>query len=485
MDNQKSLTKSKIICTLGPATSSPEQIKKLAELGMDCARIDFSCGTMNEKLSMFKNVRKADESIPIICELQGPKIRIGKMQKGGTLLQPGNKITITNKDVIGTCKKISITNKDLFEDLKQGDLFYINDGIVCLRIETISEEEMECTILSGGFISSRMGVNTPSLVFPFTVPTGKDIQDLWVIADLEPEFVAVSYVDTESDVLAVKKILTERGNDSIKLITKIDRPIALATFDSILEVSDGIMVARGDLGVEIPPEEVLPYQKEMIRKCNIAGKPIIVATQMLESMVKSPMPTRAEISDVFNAIEDGADAVMLSAETASGDYPGEAVEMMERVIRVSEALIPQRNPDNFDSEHETTSEMIGHLVYSACKELSDMQYKNGMIICLTHNGYTGRMVSKYRPSLPILGITSHPRTAREMRLVWGIEPLLIPGLEESEDSLSLIKKSVRACFENNLIERDETLIIAANMLDRPSQTNMVAVFSARDILKEQ
>ncbi len=479
----ETITKSKIICTLGPSSSTPEQIKKLIEIGMDCARINFSHGTMEDKTKLFTIIRETGNDIAILCDIQGPKIRIGRIKEGGAILQAGNKITITTEDILGDENKVSISYKKLPSEISPGDLIFINDGIVCLEVKSIQQTSIECKVISGGYISSRKGVNLPSTNISLKVPTEKDIEDLRLIAKLGPEYIAVSFVSSKDDVTTVKNILSQNGNDDIRLISKIERPVAVQNFNSILNVSDGIMVARGDLGVELPPEQVLPVQKEMIRKSNIAGKPIIVATQMLESMVRSPVPTRAEVSDVFNAIEDGADAVMLSAETASGEFPNEAVSIMERIIRVSESLIPTREPDEYDSEDETIAEIIGHLVFSACKEFQDMKYKNGKIICLTSSGYTAKMISKYRPPLPIFGITSYLRTARELRLVWGVEPVLITYLKNAEKTISRIRIAVEECLKLEYIHGDEKLIIAGNFFDFPSQTNMVSIFTADDILK--
>jgi pyruvate kinase len=468
---------------LGPASETPEQIKILADIGMDCARINFSHGSREYRVELFNNVRKADDRIAVMCDIQGPKIRIGEVKAGRVFLQPENKIRITTEDVLGDENRISIPYSELPNEVMTGDSIFINDGIICLKVDRVENSEIECTILSGGYISSRKGVNLPSTKISLKVPTQKDIEDLELIAQLDPEYLAVSFVEDAGDIVKIRNILADYGDKRIKLISKIERPVAVENFDSILGVSDGIMVARGDLGVEIPPEDLLPVQKEMIRKCNIVGKPVIVATQMLESMMKSPVPTRAEISDVYNAIEDGADAVMLSAETASGDFPTKAVDMMERIIRISEALIPPRNPDDFNSGDQTISETIGHLVFSACKELSDIKYTEGKIICLTQKGYTARMISKYRPVLPILGITSSIRTAREMRLVWGVEPLLLPELEKMDKIMTRIKRSVEICLRHRCIEENEKLIIAGNLLSLPSRINMISIFSVDELLK--
>ena len=482
MPDERNITKSKIVCTIGPASDTPHMIKALARIGMDCARINFSHGTDEYKRELFARIRKVDNTLAILCDIQGPKIRIGQVKEGGVVLRAGNKIIITTDEVEGDENRVTISYKSLAHEAKAGDLIYINDGIVCVKVENIEGNEIECAIISGGVISSRKGVNLPSTEISMTVPTKKDLHDLKLIAELDPEFIAISFVANAADVLKIRKILAELRNKRIKLISKIERPVALENFESILKVSDGIMVARGDLGVEIPPEQVVPFQKDMIWKCNVAGKPVIVATQMLESMVKAPVPTRAEVSDVFNAIEDGADAVMLSAETASGSYPINAVEMMERVIKVSESLMSVRDPDKYDSDDETISEIIGHLVYSACKEFSDMKYQKGKIICLTQSSLTAKMISKYRPYLPIIGITSVPRTAREMRLVWGVEPVLIEDLEKAEKTLTRIKNSIDVCLKRKLIEEDEKIIVVGNLFNLPTKSNMVSIVQAKDVL---
>ncbi len=477
-----SITKSKIICTLGPATCEPEQIRALADIGMDCARINYSHGTLEYKAELFHKVREVAPEVSILCDIQGPKIRIGRVKEGGVVLQAGKTIVVTTEDIEGDENKVQVNYEKLPQEIQPGEYIFINDGIVCLKAQSVNGNEIICEILAGGFISTRKGVNLPHTEISLKVPTPKDTEDLKAIAELDPEFVAVSFVGTAEDIHKIRRMLSEYGNDNIKLIAKIERPIAVESFSGILEAADGIMVARGDLGVELDPEDVLPVQKDMIRRANIAGKPIIVATQMLESMVKASVPTRAEVSDVYNAVEDGTDAVMLSAETASGDYPQEAVAIMERVIKSSEALIPARDPDDFDSENETISEVIGHLVFSACKEFKDMGYAKGKIICITHTGHSARMISKYRPNLPIIAVTSEINTARELKLQWGVEPLLLPNLFELADTKSKIKMCVKVCKEKGYIEETEDLIIAGNFFDLPSQTNMVSIFRADDVM---
>ncbi len=482
MTARKSITKSKIVCTLGPVSNTAEKIMELSDIGMDCTRINFSHGTREDKIELFNRIRDTDDSLAILCDIQGPKIRIGLVKEGGVVLYPGEKIVVTTEEVVGDENRITIMYSKLPEEITVGELIYINDGIVCLKVDEINGIEMICTIISGGTISSRKGVNLPSTDISLKVPTDKDVEDLKLIAELDPEYIAVSFVGTAEDVSKIRNILKENGNDRIKLISKIERPVALENFDSILKASDGIMVARGDLGVEIPPQEVIPAQKQIIRKCNIEGKPVIVATQMLESMVQNPIATRAEVSDVYNAIMDGADAVMLSAETASGKFPAEAVTIMEKIIKMSESMIPFRDPDKFDSDHETTSEIIGHLVSSACKEFRDINYTKGRIVCLTQGGYSARMISKYRPSIPILGISCSTRTAREMRLMWGLEPLLVPEFDTKSAVMSRIKTAVKVCHQQGFLDKNENIIVSGNMSDLAAHTNMVAIFNTDELL---
>ena len=483
MSSLKSITKSKIVCTLGPTSNTSEHIKRLSDIGMDCTRINFSHGTAQDKIDLFNLVRETDDHLAILCDIQGPKIRIGMIKEGGAVLRSGDSIIVTTEEVIGDENRITITYPGLASEIKTGELIYINDGIVCLKVTSISGTDIHCDILAGGNISSRKGVNLPSSELSQKVPTEKDVIDLKLIAELDPEYVAISFVSDAADVDAIRKILSENGNNRIKLISKIERPFALDNFVDILKASDGIMVARGDLGVEIPPQEVVPAQKEIIRRCNIEGKPVIVATQMLESMVNAPVPTRAEVSDVFNAIMDGADAVMLSAETASGKYPQNAVTIMENIIKTSEAMMKYRDPDEFDSDHETTTEIIGHLIYSACKEFKDIKYDKGKIVCITQSGHSARMISKYRPMLPIICASSDIKAVREMRLLWGLEPMLIPEIEKATCTTEKIKYVVQACCKESFLEDDEKIIVTGNFLDLPTHhNNMISIFPVNELL---
>jgi len=478
------LTKSKILCTLGPASCSVAEVQTLFDQGMDLARINFSHGNADEKRELFDVVKAVNPTIAILCDIQGPKIRIGEVQKGGAILKRGEMFNLTIEDVVGDETQATITYPEFLKEVKVGDRVFINDGIVCLEVLYIRETLAKCKILTGGAIYTRKGVNLPNTEISLRVPTDKDIDDLKLIAELDPAYLAASFVGNADDVETIRHILASYGNESIKIISKIERPIAVENFREILAVSDGIMVARGDLGVELAAEDVPPVQKEMIRLCNIAGKPIIVATQMLESMTKAPIPTRAEVSDVYNAIEDGADCVMLSAETASGEFPAEAVFTMERIIKVSEDKLPERNPDWYDSKENTISEVIGHLTHQACKQLlSRGNGEGGKIICLTRSGYTARMVSKYRPPFPIFALTPDRRASQEMRLLWAVEPIYLPELDDAAKTLNRIYTAISACYKLGFLTDSERVIVVGDFFNLPSQTNMVSILNVGDIMK--
>ena len=314
------------------------------------------------------------------------------------------------------------------------------------------------------------------------VPTEKDIKDLEFIADLDPEFVAISFVSSGADILTVKKLLENYGNNEIKLIAKIERPIALENFDQILEVSDGIMIARGDLGVEISPDQVPIKQKELIYKCNKEGKPVIVATQMLESMTNTPVPTRAEANDIFNAVIDGTDSVMLSAETAVGKYPINSVEYMNKIASTASQNAPLRHPDDFDSDRLTHTQTLGHAIHSLAKEMEDLNFR-GKILVITRRGYGARMISKFRPPLPIIAMTPFKRTARELQLIWGVQPIHIENIDFFQlDAESLIEQSVKYGVKTGYLDENEHVVILLVSRKFQKRGNLVGLYYVGEIL---
>jgi len=346
-----------------------------------------------------------------------------------------------------------------------GDEIYINDGLVKLVVKEKLPKDLVCICEAGGQISNHKGCNIPKGNLSIEIPTKKDREDLVLIAKLNPEFVAVSFVGNAQDVRSIRDCLKQNGNTQIKIISKVERPIALVNLDEIIKESDGIMVARGDLGVEIPPQEVPVAQKDMVRRCNRVGKPVIVATQMLESMTSSSRPTRAEANDVFNAVLDGADAVMLSGESATGKYPVESVKVMDQIIGAAEQQLPKRNPVDYNSKKLGMTEIIGNSCYGVVENCLSLGY-TGKLIIIADSGYTVRMVSKYRPPMDILAISGDYRTAHELNLVWGVRTILskeADGTNVEERAVKSIKLSVK---RDLLSLHDHAVVVARTCLGK-------------------
>ncbi|MFW9896980.1 MAG: pyruvate kinase [Candidatus Thorarchaeota archaeon] len=476
----------KIISTLGPASSSKTMLKNLIDAGADIFRLNFSHGTHAEKRELVKDIRSVDENVGILADIQGPKIRVGKFKEGKAYnLNIGQEVTVFEKEIVGDQEKFSIPLDGFLKSMKMGDVFFINDGIIKIQVKGKGEDHLVGEVLAGGMISDKKGVNIPTGELQQRVPTEKDIKDLELIAELDAEFVAISFVSEGSDVLHVKKILENYGNDNIKLISKIERPIALDNFDAILEVSDGIMVARGDLGVEIDPDKVPLKQKDMIYKCNKEGKPVIVATQMLESMINAPIPTRAEANDVFNAVFDGSDAVMLSGETAVGKYPINAVKSMNQIARTATENMPRRVPDEYDSDRLTHTQTLGHAIHSLAAEMQELNFR-GKILVITRGGYGARMIAKYRPPLPIIAITPFKRTARELSLVWGVQPLHIENIDFfNMDAEAIIEQAVKNAVEIKLLDENEHVIILLVSRKFERRGNLVGFYYVGEILESK
>jgi len=482
----RNTVKVKIVSTLGPASSSKMMLKKLVDAGVDIFRLNFSHGTHDEKRELVKKIRSVDDDVGILADIQGPKIRVGKFKdKIAYSLNIGQDVKVFEKDVEGDQDQFSIPLKGFLKSMRVGEVFFVNDGIIKIEVKSKAEDYLIGEVLAGGMISDRKGVNIPTGELKQRVPTEKDIKDLKLIAELNPEFVAISFVSDGSDVLHVKKILENYGNNKIKLISKIERPIALDNFDAILEVSDGIMVARGDLGVEIDPDKVPLKQKNMIYKCNKEGKPVIVATQMLESMISAPIPTRAEANDVFNAVFDGSDAVMLSGETAVGKYPIKTVQFMNQIVKTATENMPRRVPDEYDSDRLTHTQTLGHAIYALAAEMEELNFR-GKILVVTRGGYGVRMIAKYRPPLPIIAITPSKRTARELSLVWGVQPLHIENLDFfNTDAEEIIEQSVKNAVEIKMLDENEHVIILLVSRKFERRGNLVGFYYVGEILEPE
>lgn len=475
--------KTKIVCTLGPASQDEHVLREMIHAGMDVARLNFSHGTHEWQATTFELLRQLGDEfdLAIMCDIQGPKIRLGRMDRAYDL-QAGDLIEITTEDIEGTKELVSISYPNLTADLKEGDFIFINDGIVKLEVSQVKEQSVMCTTIAGGTISDHKGVNIPNGNLSIEIPTEKDREDLKLIAQLHPEYVAASFVGRAADVEAVRDALHEYGDEEAQIVSKCERPIALDNFDEILDASDVIMVARGDLGVEIPPSDVPMAQKEMVRKSNLAGRPVIVATQMLESMTTQARPTRAEANDVFNAVLDGADAVMLSGETSVGHYPVEAVRTMDEIVTRAENYLAEyrHRVPKYEKGSKPMIEAAGHAVSMLSEELrhSNMDPK---ILCLTKMGLTARMISKYRPNVPILAATANLKTARQLCIVWGVRPLFyetLAGKSEEEQVLLAVNKARDIGY---MKETDKVITVSPSTMV-PTLGTIIGIYSVGDIL---
>ncbi|MFX1328343.1 MAG: pyruvate kinase [Promethearchaeota archaeon] len=474
----------KITATLGPASSSKEMLKNLIDAGVDIFRLNFSHGTHEEKKEFIERIREVSEYIGILADIQGPKIRVGTFKEDQAYnLGIGKEVKVYEKEIEGNQDQFSVPLDGFLNSMKVGNIFFVNDGIIKIKVIRKEKDHIIGEVLAGGMISNRKGVNIPTGELSQRVPTKKDTKDLKFIAEIDPEYVAISFVSDATDVLHVRRIIENYGNNHIKLISKIERPIALDNFDQILEVSDGIMVARGDLGVEIDPDKVPLWQKEMIYKCNREGKPIIVATQMLESMVSNPIPTRAEANDVYNAVMDGTDAVMLSAETAMGKYPINSVQYMNQIAKTATENMPKRIPDRYDSDRLTHTQTLGHAIHALASEMEELNFR-GKILVITRRGYGARMIAKYRPPLPIIAITPFKKTARELNLVWGVYPVHIENIDFfNMDAEAIIEQSVKHAVENRLLDENEHVIILLVSRKFERRGNLVGLYYVGEILE--
>lgn len=474
------MRKTKIVCTIGPASESVEKLVQLIEKGMNVARLNFSHGTHAEHLARVKNIREAAAKtgtvVAIMLDTKGPEIRTGVLKTEKIRLVNGRKIKLTPKEVEGTEELLSLSYPDLTKDVAPGDRILIADGLVELRVEKVVDDYVECMIVNGGEIGSRKNVNIPGVKVKLPSITEKDVEDINFAVEHGFDFIAASFVRTAGDVLAIRRILEEKDAD-ISIIAKIESRQGMENIDEILKVADGIMVARGDLGVEIPTEEVPLVQKMIIEKCNRAGKPVITATQMLESMVHNPRPTRAEATDIANAIFDGTDAIMLSGETAAGEFPVEAVQIMARIAQRTEVALRYKELSikREASPLRTVTDAISHATCTTAFDLGA-----AAIITSTKSGYTARMVSKYRPHAPIIAVTPKMSVVRKLNLVWGVYPLLVA---ETTGTDEMIAEAIQTSLAANLIKCGDLVVITAGVpVGVPGTTNLLKVHIVGDVV---
>jgi pyruvate kinase len=464
--------KTKIVCTVGPASESPQTLQMLIREGMNVARLNFSHGTHEEHLKKIKTLReiagRLKKTITILQDLSGPKIRVGKVKRGGVELRQGEEFSLTNRNILGDEKGASVTYPALPKEVKPRDTLLLSDGTIELQVLETNGQDIRCRVVIGGVLTSHKGINFPTgtiLAEPFTE---KDREDLLFGIQHGVDLISLSYVRNASDIEGVKRFLKEKSIP-LPVIAKIERRDALENIDEILFASDGIMVARGDLGVETPIEKIPNVQKMLIRKANALGKPVITATQMLRSMVDQTRPTRAEVTDVVNAIYDGTDAVMLSEETASGRFPVEAVQMMAKIAQAAEEQFPFEQ--FLRREMEETTELpqaISHAASFLAESVGAVA-----VIVPTESGSTARWVSRLRPRQPILALSRHLSTVRSLNLCWGVHPILVPEWKDTDD---MLERSKRIPKELGMASTGDRIVIIAGVpISIPGTTNLIKV----------
>ncbi|MCH6268890.1 MULTISPECIES: pyruvate kinase [Neobacillus] len=477
------MRKTKIVCTIGPASESVDNLTQLMNAGMNVARLNFSHGNFEEHGDRIKNIREAagltGKTVAILLDTKGPEIRTHNMQNGAIELKSGEEIIVSMTEVEGTTEKFSVTYEGLIDDVQAGSKILLDDGLIGLEVINIdhSKGEIKTKILNSGTLKNKKGVNVPGVSVNLPGITEKDKQDILFGIEQGVDFIAASFVRRSKDVLEIRQLLEENHATHIQIIPKIENQEGVDNIDEILEVSDGLMVARGDLGVEIPAEEVPLVQKSLIKKCNALGKPVITATQMLDSMQRNPRPTRAEASDVANAIFDGTDAIMLSGETAAGLYPVEAVQTMHNIASRAEQALNHKeilSHRSKNTEHNLTDAIGQSVAHTAL----NLEVKS--IITPTESGHTARMISKYRPKAAIVAITADESTCRRLALVWGVYPRMGRMCTTTDE---MLESAVEESLNSGIVKHGELVVITAGVpVGEAGTTNLMKIHVVGDII---
>lgn len=466
------MRKTKIICTLGPSTDKEGVLETLVKEGLNVARFNFSHGTHEEQKARLDQLKEIRErlGLPIaaLLDTKGPEIRIRTFAEGKVELKEGQEFTLTPEEIEGTAEKVSVTYENLYQDVKEGDSILIDDGLIGLQVLAVEGKDIRCVVKNGGMVSNRKGINLPGVDVNMPFISEKDRDDILFGIREGFDFIAASFTRTAEDVQEIRTILKENGGEGISIIAKIENQQGVNNIDSIIEAADGIMIARGDMGVEIPLEEVPVIQKEIISKVYNAGKQVITATQMLDSMMKNPRPTRAETTDVANAIYQGTSAIMLSGETAAGKYPVEALKTMVRIAVRTESDIPY---DQILSERkkEGRQDMTSAISHATCMTAMDLGAR--AIITVSKSGHTAQMISKYRPGCLIVGCTPDERTYRKLNMSWGIAPIMIK--EEYSMEILFLHATEAAERAGYVSQGDMTVLTAGVPLGKPGNTNLI------------
>lgn len=476
------MRRTKIVCTIGPASESPKIFKELVKNGLNVARLNFSHGDHEEHGKRVKVIKEVREElklpVALLLDTKGPEIRTGKFKDPEVDLEEGQKFIVTTRDVLGDNTICNVSYSGLPKDVGPGNSILIDDGLIELEvIKILNDTDIECTVKNPGTVKNNKGVNVPGVQINLPAVTEKDKNDIIFGINMDIDFIAASFVRKAADVLAIRRILEENNAEHIHIISKIENQEGVDNLEEIIEVSDGIMVARGDLGVEIPTEDMPLVQKRMIELCNKAGKPVITATQMLDSMIRNPRPTRAEVTDVANAILDGTDAIMLSGETAAGKYPIEAVRMMATIAKRTESSINYRNLLITKAMKKDIS-ITDAISYATCNTAMDLQAS--AIITATSSGYTARMVSKFRPQAPIIAATTSERIRRRLSLIWGVETLYTPVMQSTDD---VIDGAVQRALQEEFIKNGDLVVITAGVpVGVSGTTNLIKVHIVGEVL---
>lgn len=472
------MRKTKIVCTLGPSSSDETTLKKMLLAGMNVARLNFSHGTHEGHRQTIQRFRKVREELGIpaavLLDTKGPEIRTGNFANGEEILKEGQEFILTTLPVSGTSERVSVTYKDLPKEVKPGNLVLINDGKIVIKVEKTDDTEVRGTVIHGGKISNHKGINLPNVRLNMQYMSPQDREDILFGIQNDVDYIAASFVRSAGDVEVIRKLLEDNSGSEIKIIAKIESTQGIENFEEILEAADGIMVARGDMGVEVAYEKLPGIQKKFIRRCVQSGKIVITATQMLESMTTSPIPTRAEITDVANAVFDGTTAVMLSGETAAGKYPVEAVATMAKIAMQAETdqpKVPSRNMIWHEMDAMDVTNAVGHAACTLAKDINA-----AAIMAITKTGYTARRMSKFRPDIMIIGATPYEKTYHQLSLIWGVTPLMANYRYEIED---LFGHCARKALRAGLIKEGSNIVISAGVpVDVPGNTNIIRVMEA-------
>ena len=468
------MRKTKIVCTLGPATDNEDVLRQMMLAGMNVARCNFSHATYDEhkkRMDMIKKLRKeVGQPVAILLDTKGPEVRVKNFKDGRVTLEDGQLFTLTDDEVEGTKDKVSVTYNRLYEDLEVGMRVLIDDGLIEMQVEQVDRTNIVCRVINGGTVSNHKGVNVPDVDLSMPYISDKDREDILFGISQDVDFIAASFVQKKEDILQLRRLLEKNGGSDIKIIAKIENAQGVTNIDDIIEVSDGIMVARGDMGVEIPYEEVPVIQKKIIKKVYRTGKQVITATQMLESMIKNPRPTRAETTDVANAVYDGTSAIMLSGETAAGSYPVEAVKTMVRIAKRTEQDVDYRKRF-YQSARETDTDITNAICHASCTTALDLNAK--AIVTVTKSGTSARMLAKYRPESDIISCATTEKVCRQLSLTWGVTPIVIT---EEKEVFNLFDKAIQAAVKMKLLQTGDLTVITSGVpIGVSGTTNMMKV----------